>query len=742
MATLNKLSRDGQAPGWCRSHFGSSTRTAATLGWAGAMGRRDQCSRAGSEVLALGLVLAFMAYEGCGVGAAWALGHRSGRSLRRVFVGMSRAPRRNSAGYAEQGGLEDLQLRQSDLGEDLLKDVMEDESPNTWDNLEFEGQWPTRDFLLSPKQPRHYQEQAVDFFFQHARPTGHGIQGRPLKMRLVCGSGKTFIYGLLITRDLMHHPASQSVVFVPWRDLARQVAAELEGFGLRTCVVGDGDPWVDDTANVVICVFASVHRLTGRTFRIKIVDEAHHLISSSSSGRSWDHTIHHSIGATLEADFSATFRDQDVDFDYGFDQALSEGFICNLKAQICLISGNQSARLATLARLVQQNSELWAPMFIMFNTVSVAKIFAERLNELGVPARAMEGTDSRKVRTEVNEKLRKGSLSALCLVKLFNEGTSIDELRTVVMAEPRQSSVNIQQVAMRVLRTHSSKPSGFGCFVQAIDLSPWIVDDSDLKNFVLGLTSTKELRLLRSKTVHDDPWVRRQIRRPGVLQDTVRDDALQFEGSSSLVSVRVFDRLGRELSEDKDPDWLLKSRLAELTAWQQNHGGGLPCTNSSEEEEVCLARWLEAVVAKAASGSLPQEAVQSLKALSGLSLGEDTSAAKLRALLSLQSWIQDHQRCPSWASTEPSELLQYQRLQFWRGRFLGGRRSKKLTHEELQLLEAEPLLHRYVTMPPRPSPIAAISALVSWVQANQRLPKRSATEPFERLLGLATEAFA
>ncbi|CAE8608858.1 unnamed protein product [Polarella glacialis] len=330
------------------------------------------------------------------------------------------------------------------------------------------------------------------------------------------------------------------------------------------------------------------------------------------------------------------------------------------------------------------------------------------------------------------------------------------------MAEPRESTVNIQQVAMRVLRTHSSKPSGVGRFVQAVDLGPWIVDDNDLKNFVLGLTSTRELHLLRSKTVHDESltdgaWVRGETRRPGVVQDTVWGDAaareLQIEGSSALVSVRVFDRLGREVSDDQDPDWLLKSRLAELSEWQQNHGGALPCAKSSEEEELSLAQWLEAVVARAELGSLSQDAVQSLKALPGLVLGdsdvprslkdespgllkvEDTSAAKLEDLLSLQSWVQENQRFPSSASAEPSELFQNQRLRHWRKRFSGRKPYKKLTPEELQQLEAVPLINAYVTMPAQPL-ASAIPDLVSWVQDKQRLPSRYSAELIEQFLSM------
>ena len=38
------------------------------------------------------------------------------------------------------------------------------------------------------------RQEAVDFFFEHASPTG---VGPALRMQLACGSGKTYIYGMI-----------------------------------------------------------------------------------------------------------------------------------------------------------------------------------------------------------------------------------------------------------------------------------------------------------------------------------------------------------------------------------------------------------------------------------------------------------------------------------------------------------------------------------------------------------------
>eukprot|EP00913_Durusdinium_trenchii_P024821 g23296.t2 len=117
-----------------------------------------------------------------------------------------------------------------------------------------------------------YQQEAVDFFFKNAKQAaeGHGL------------------------RFQMAHPGGHHVIFVPWRDLARQTAAELERLGVKSCIIGDGCTELDWSAPVIVCVYASAYRLRGNTFRIKIVDEAHHLEMKGDAGFARDimHGVH------------------------------------------------------------------------------------------------------------------------------------------------------------------------------------------------------------------------------------------------------------------------------------------------------------------------------------------------------------------------------------------------------------------------------------------------------------------
>ncbi|CAE8666165.1 unnamed protein product [Polarella glacialis] len=595
---------------------------------------------------------------------------------------------------------------------------------------------PVPAFLRLPKQPRHYQEEAVAFFFEHASATGQGAKGRPLRMRLVCGSGKTFIYGLIISRDLVDHPTGQSVVLVPWRDLARQTALELEGFGLRVCVIGDESHAIDEEAHVVVCVYASAHYLQGRAFRIKIVDEAHHVHAALNSKLSWETMLHGQVKASLEADFSATFQDSsDIDFDYGFTQALRDGYVCDLEIIICL-TADSATRLASLADMVHENQKSWSPMFIMFNTLGTAKQFAATLRERGLGAQAMGGTATRKERLAAHEALQDGGLNALCLVRLFNEGTSISELRTVVMAEPRRSSINIQQVAMRVIRTHSSKPDGFGRFVQAVGLDPWIVDDSDLRNYVLGLTDVKQLSSLQSKTYIRDvgSWIRCQDGDEEGDEDDYTVHAKRMTSaesedanSSAFVDVRVFDSAGQQVGgeEKRDPHWLLNMRLQQLRSWQHENGGVLPSLESSDQEEKTLAQWLTAAAQRASSGSLSSEAMRLLKEMPGMpSFLDETDA-----LNSLVSWVETQKRLPTNAP-EIIEQGQYRGMREFRAAFL----KYTLTADDMRRIRRVPELYHYITQPKSATSWRdSLADVISWIEENEQLPSGRSGDELEQL---------
>ncbi|CAE8651651.1 unnamed protein product, partial [Polarella glacialis] len=104
------------------------------------------------------------------------------------------------------------------------------------------------------------------------------------------------------------------------------------------------------------------------------------------------------------------------------------------------------------------------------------------------------------------------------------------------------------------------------------------------------------------------------------------------------------------------------------------------------------------------------------------------------AMLALASRLRANQRLPS--SAEASKISWYQQMRHLRKRFSAEKQYKNLTIEELQQLEAVPLIYGFVTTPFKRGALRAISALVSWVQVNQRLPSHSSTVPPESSLYL------
>ncbi|CAE8582067.1 unnamed protein product [Polarella glacialis] len=173
-----------------------------------------------------------------------------------------------------------------------------------------------------------------------------------------------------------------------------------------------------------------------------------------------------------------------------------------------------------------------------------------------------------------------------------------------------------------------------------------------------------------------------------------------------------------------------------LVSWVQANQR-LPSRSSTEPWELVLLSRLQRLRARFLQRSkfniLTQEELNLLEAVP-LIYGYVTMPFKswASAIPALVSWGQANQRLPSHSSTEPTEHVQYRRLTHSRSRFLQRSKLKVFTQEELQLLEAVPLIYGYVTKPFK-SWASAIPDMVSWVQANQRLPSRSSKEPTEHV---------
>ena len=112
-------------------------------------------------------------------------------------------------------------------------------------------QRPGPRYDLAGRQPRYYQEEAVNLFFQSAKAIRQE-KGRPMRLQLAGGTGKTAIYTMIAQRTLRQKPLARIVIFVPWKALAEQTHQKLTECGLNTCIVGDGFARVDRSASVVV----------------------------------------------------------------------------------------------------------------------------------------------------------------------------------------------------------------------------------------------------------------------------------------------------------------------------------------------------------------------------------------------------------------------------------------------------------------------------------------------------------
>ena len=98
------------------------------------------------------------------------------------------------------------------------------------------------------------------------------------------------------------------------------------------------------------------------------------------------------------------------------------------------------------------------PMFVFFNSTTRCKEFCEKLKKVNINSSYLTGKSSNEKRIEVKNKLCNGNLDVLSLCGVYNEGISIDNIRTVMFGDLRHSDINKVQIMMRASRLHYSKP--------------------------------------------------------------------------------------------------------------------------------------------------------------------------------------------------------------------------------------------------------------------------------------------
>jgi superfamily II DNA or RNA helicase len=98
------------------------------------------------------------------------------------------------------------------------------------------------------------------------------------------------------------------------------------------------------------------------------------------------------------------------------------------------------------------------PLFIYFNSTDRCKEFYEKAKVADINSDYLDGSSSNTKRDNIKNRLINGKLDVLSLCGVYNEGISIDNIKTVMFGDLRYSDINKVQIIMRASRLHNSKP--------------------------------------------------------------------------------------------------------------------------------------------------------------------------------------------------------------------------------------------------------------------------------------------
>ncbi|CAL1145875.1 unnamed protein product [Cladocopium goreaui] len=286
--------------------------------------------------------------------------------------------------------------------------------------------------------------------------------------------------------------------------------------------------------------------------------------------------IKHRISSELAAHFTATFyMPRNIDFRYDLDRAIEEGHVCDFMITVPVGATHD---MESMGRFILENRERLTPMLVALNRVQRAKKFAEVLCKFGLSAKAVDGGLNHTVRHGIKKDLQNGKLDAVSVVNIFNEGTSINELKSVVFMDKRQSAINVKQLAMRVTRLHDTKP--FANVVLPLCDGSF---DRDIRNIIRSLAEIHPQLKGRGQE-HFCKWFHFVPLRKG--QNSSDLDGMDWTN----VSTELFDRYGRYLGGGRGME-VFDQRVQQLTNFMEEHDH-LPQRKTPHQDERMLASYI------------------------------------------------------------------------------------------------------------------------------------------------------
>jgi ATP-dependent RNA helicase DeaD len=299
---------------------------------------------------------------------------------------------------------------------------------------------------------------------------------RDLMVQSRTGSGKTGAFMLpIIKRTDPELNACQSLVLVPTRELARQVAKEAEllgkDTGVRTAAVYGGVAYGPQLeafrkgAHIVVGTPGRVlDHLLKRTFsldklKILVFDEADHMLSMGfypDMRRVQDYLPRNRINTYM---FSATFppfvmrlSNQFMHEPEFLNLSSGEVHVANTEHIYYNVPGMSKDR--SLVRIIEMENP--ASAIIFCNTKAEVNYVGVVLQRFGYDADALSGDLSQKAREKIMERVRKSSLRFLVATDVAARGIDIPDLSHVILYEPPEDHESYIHRAGRTGRVGAS----------------------------------------------------------------------------------------------------------------------------------------------------------------------------------------------------------------------------------------------------------------------------------------------
>jgi len=277
------------------------------------------------------------------------------------------------------------------------------------------------------------------------------------KFQLPCGVGKSYIIFYIIQQHKLSNKNDIHLLIVPWKDLFLQFIKNAKLLNINVGYIGNNECEYDLKTNDVIIVINHVENLEKipkkAKFVYKFIDEAHHIENIDNKTKQ----IIDKIYSKKELHLSATFKNtDDIDYCMTLRDAINCKYICDYVFQIeYFTTSNITNELANLIYLRQLE---WTPIFIYFNSTNSVIEFNELLQSKNVKSDYLTGDCNEKKRNKIIYKIKNNKLNVLVLCGVFNEGISIDNVKTIIFRDLRNSDQNRIQVSLRASRLCIDKP--------------------------------------------------------------------------------------------------------------------------------------------------------------------------------------------------------------------------------------------------------------------------------------------